>query len=148
VAFPLLALIVIAAIGVSGCSDDSKEAPGPKLSPDVERGREVFVAAGCLNCHVYDGEGAQSLGAPELTREGERNRGIAWQIRHLRKPADVVPGSPMPSFAGLGQPNLRALAAFLEASRGQIELAKLPSDVTTVSTSSARHSSWPGGTAE
>jgi hypothetical protein len=30
----------------------------------------------------------------------------------------VNPGSPMPSFAGLGQTRLKALATFLEASQG------------------------------
>ena len=33
-------------------------------------------------------------------------------------PACVNPGSPMPSFAGLGEENLRKLATFLEASKG------------------------------
>jgi hypothetical protein len=31
----------------------------------------------------------------------------------------VTPGSPMPSFAELGQDNLRKLATFLEASKGE-----------------------------
>jgi cytochrome c1 len=30
----------------------------------------------------------------------------------------VNPGSPMPPFAALGEDNLRALATFLEASKG------------------------------
>jgi ubiquinol-cytochrome c reductase cytochrome b subunit/menaquinol-cytochrome c reductase cytochrome b/c subunit len=90
--------------------------------PEAAReGAEIFAVSGCLNCHVYDEEGATNLGAPELTEEGTRNRGIDWQVRHLENPPAVVPGSPMPAFAELGQENLRALAVFLEASKGEPE---------------------------
>jgi cytochrome c1 len=53
-----------------------------------------------------------------LTAEGFKNKGVAFQIAHLKCPACVNPGSPMPSFQGLGEENLKALAAFLEASKG------------------------------
>ena len=43
-----------------------------------------------------------SRGAPELTAEGAKNKGIAFQVSHLKCPACVNSGSPMPSFAGLG----------------------------------------------
>ena len=61
---------------------------------------------------------AASLGAPDLTAEGAKNKGIAFQVAHLKCPACVNPGSPMPSFAGLGDARLLQLAAFLEASKG------------------------------
>jgi mono/diheme cytochrome c family protein len=85
---------------------------------DVTAGAETFAESGCLNCHVYLGSGAQALGAPELSAEGTKNRGIQWQIDHLINPAAVNPGSPMPSFASLGDEQLRQLAIFLEASKG------------------------------
>src|SRR6478609_10040547 len=81
-------------------------------------GAKLFAVSGCLNCHSYNGDGGHNLGAPELTAEGAKNRGIAFQISHLKCPACVNAGSPMPSFAGLGQANLEALAEFLEASKG------------------------------
>ena len=87
------------------------------LPEDAREGAGIFAVSGCLNCHVYDGIGA-SVG-PELTEEGTRNRGIDWQIRHLENPSAVTPGSTMPPFANLGQDNLRALAVFLEASKGE-----------------------------
>ena len=88
------------------------------LPPNAREGAEIFAQSACLNCHVYD-EGSSQLGAPELTEEGTRNRGIQWQIDHLEAPSRLSPGSPMPSFAQLGEDNLRKLAIFLEASKGE-----------------------------
>jgi mono/diheme cytochrome c family protein len=81
-------------------------------------GAKLFAVAGCLNCHTYNGDGGHNLGAPELTAEGAKNKGIAFQIAHLKCPACVNSGSPMPSFAGLGDQRLHSLAVFLEASKG------------------------------
>ena len=81
-------------------------------------GARLFAQVGCLNCHTYQGVGNHNLGAPDLTAEGAKNRGITFQIDHLKCPACVHPGSPMLPFADLGQKNLLALASFLEASKG------------------------------
>jgi menaquinol-cytochrome c reductase cytochrome b/c subunit len=81
-------------------------------------GAKLFAVAGCMNCHTYNGAGASYPGAPELTAEGAKNKGVAFQIAHLKCPACVNPGSPMPSFAGLGDVRLKSLATFLEASKG------------------------------
>jgi cytochrome c553 len=81
-------------------------------------GAKLFAVSGCLNCHTYNGIGGTFPGAPNLTAEGFKNKGVAFQIAHLKCPACVNPGSPMPSFQGLGEQNLAALAAFLEASKG------------------------------
>jgi cytochrome c553 len=87
-------------------------------NPQAIAGAKLFAVSGCLNCHTYESDGGHNLGAPVLTDEGSKNKGIAFQIAHLKCPACVNPGSPMPSFAGLGQDNLAKLAAFLEASKG------------------------------
>jgi quinol---cytochrome c reductase cytochrome c subunit, bacillus type len=87
-------------------------------NPQAIAGAKLFAVAGCLNCHTYLGDGGTNLGAPDLSAEGAKNRGIAFQIKHLQNPSSVSPGSPMPSFAGLGQQRLQELAAFLEASKG------------------------------
>jgi len=81
-------------------------------------GAKLFAVAGCLNCHTYNGAGGTNLGAPDLTAEGSKNKGVAFQIKHLQNPASVNPGSPMPSFAGLGDARLKQIAEFLEASKG------------------------------
>jgi menaquinol-cytochrome c reductase cytochrome b/c subunit len=81
-------------------------------------GAKIFAQVGCLNCHSYLGTGGGFAGAPNLSAEGSKNKGIKFQIDHLKCPSCVNPGSPMPSFATLGEDNLRKLATFLEASKG------------------------------
>ena len=87
-------------------------------NPQAIAGAKLFAVSGCLNCHTYLGLGGGFAGAPNLTAEGAKNKGIDFQIRHLKNPAGVNPGSPMPSFQGLGTANLTKLATFLEASKG------------------------------
>jgi mono/diheme cytochrome c family protein len=81
-------------------------------------GANLFAESGCTNCHTYLGTGSSNLGAPDLSGEGSKNKGIQFQISHLTCPSCVNPGSPMPSFKDLGNDNLRKLATFLEASKG------------------------------
>jgi menaquinol-cytochrome c reductase cytochrome b/c subunit len=81
-------------------------------------GARIFAQVGCLNCHSYLNTGGGFAGAPDLTEEGKRNKGIKFQVDHLECPSCVNPGSPMPSFKDLGQANLRQVAVFLEASKG------------------------------
>jgi menaquinol-cytochrome c reductase cytochrome b/c subunit len=82
------------------------------------KGANLFAESGCTNCHTYLGTGSSNLGAPDLSAEGSKNKGIQFQIDHLKCPSCVNPGSPMPPFAALGETNLKALATFLEASKG------------------------------
>jgi cbb3-type cytochrome oxidase cytochrome c subunit len=82
-------------------------------------GANLFAESGCTNCHTYLGVGSSNLGAPDLSEEGAKGKGIQFQIDHLKCPSCVNPGSPMPPFAALGEDNLHKLATFLEASKGQ-----------------------------
>jgi len=90
-----------------------------KLPPAAQPGAKLFAVAGCTACHTYLGAGGSQLGAPDLTSIGTRHLGIDFQIRHLKCPSCVNPGSPMPKFASLGDKTLRQLAIFLEASKGK-----------------------------
>jgi menaquinol-cytochrome c reductase cytochrome b/c subunit len=81
-------------------------------------GANLFAESGCVACHTYLGTGSTNLGAPDLSSEGAKSKGIQFQIDHLKCPSCVNPGSPMPPFAALGDANLRKLAIFLEASKG------------------------------
>ena len=81
-------------------------------------GANLFAESGCTNCHTYLGVGSSNLGAPDLSAEGAKGKGIDFQINHLKCPSCVNPGSPMPPFAALGEDNLHKLAVFLEASKG------------------------------
>src|SRR6266699_2993471 len=88
------------------------------LPQNAVPGAKLFASSGCTACHTYDGVGSSNLGAPDLTDIGSKNLGIDFQVRHLKCPSCVTPGSPMPKFASLGDANLRKLAIFLEASKG------------------------------
>jgi mono/diheme cytochrome c family protein len=81
-------------------------------------GANLFAESGCTNCHTYLGTGSSNLGAPDLSAEGAKSKGIEFQVSHLECPSCVNPGSPMPAFKDLGNENLQKLAAFLEASKG------------------------------
>lgn len=130
----LLWLFVLAAVAV-GWGPFSGSNPVPVFStaprPDVpewiwrERlparavpGAKLFAVAGCTACHIYAGAGSSNFGAPDLTAIGSRRLGVIFFIRRLRCPSCVKSGSPMPSFASLGEERLRQLAIFLEASKG------------------------------
>jgi mono/diheme cytochrome c family protein len=90
-----------------------------QLPKNAEPGAKLFAVAGCTACHTYLGTGSSNLGAPDLTAIGTRNLGLDFQVRHLKCPSCVVPGSPMPKFESLGDERLRQLATFLEASKGK-----------------------------
>jgi menaquinol-cytochrome c reductase cytochrome b/c subunit len=81
-------------------------------------GAKLFASSGCTACHTYLGTGAANLGAPNLSDEGSKNKGIDFQVRHLECPSCVNPGSPMPSFKSYSKSDLTKLATFLEASKG------------------------------
>jgi menaquinol-cytochrome c reductase cytochrome b/c subunit len=106
------------ALGAELVADVPNWVKSEKLPPQAVPGAKLFATSGCLNCHTYLGVGGSQLGAPDLSAEGSKNKGITFQIEHLKCPSCVNKGSPMPSFAAFGNANLRKLASFLEASKG------------------------------
>lgn len=116
---------------------------GVMRGDDVARGREVYIAEGCIHCHsqylrprvatevLNWGPAtplAEALGAapplfgtrrqgPDLSQVGNR-RSAEWNRLHLIAPQAISPGSRMPSyaylFAGDGKPG-EALLAYLAA---------------------------------
>ena len=80
------------------------------------RGAELFAQSGCLNCHTYLGQGSGNLGAPDLSEIGQTND-AEYFVRYLANPA-AFNNNVMGSYSYLGQENLEALGAFLEASKG------------------------------
>jgi mono/diheme cytochrome c family protein len=82
----------------------------------AEAGARLFAETGCLQCHTYLGLGAGNLGAPELGEIGQTNN-QDYFVRYMSNPA-AFGNTVMGSYAYLGQENLQALAAFLEASKG------------------------------
>ena len=85
-------------------------------NPEAVKGAELFAQSGCLNCHTYLGQGTGNLGAPDLSEIGATND-AAYFVRYLTNPA-AFGNNVMGSYSYLGQENLEALGAFLEASKG------------------------------
>ncbi len=81
-------------------------------------GAKIVAITDCRSCHVYAGTGARRSSAPDLTRQASRKRSVAWLVRKLRCPTCSRPASGMPSYAALGDANLRRVALFLRASKG------------------------------
>ena len=108
----------VVASELSGLVPEWAEKQGFVGNAEAEAGAKLFSQSGCLTCHIYTGAGGANLGAPELTAEGAKGRGVDWQIKHLECPSCVNAGSPMPAYKTLGADNLKKLAIFLEASKG------------------------------
>lgn len=83
------------------------------LDETGEAGLAVYNANGCAACHMIGGVGATGPG-PDLTNEADKNRGVEWQVGHLRAPAEFTPGSSMPAYDNLPDEDLQNLAVFLE----------------------------------
>jgi mono/diheme cytochrome c family protein len=81
-------------------------------------GAKITAISGCLSCHRYAGSGVRSGSAPDLTRVGLTKTTAAAHVKRLRCPTCVRADSVMPSYAALGDANLRRIAEFLRASRG------------------------------
>jgi cytochrome c oxidase cbb3-type subunit 2 len=99
--------------------------PGGTLSSPVERGRAVYIAEGCINCHsqyvrrgtrdetmwgpfrpVTGDESPPLLGnrrqGPDLRNAGNR-RSATWHALHLADPNRMLHDSRMPSYAYLAE---------------------------------------------
>ncbi len=81
----------------------------------AERGRRLFVAKGCVACHMHrevSGSGVVAVG-PELTG---RRLGSEYLQRFLADPSITGNGNRMPNL-NLKQPEIAALIAFLNTER-------------------------------
>ena len=87
-----------------------------------ERGRSLFLAAGCGGCHAIRGTAAQGTIGPDLTHFGGRMSLGAGMLqndastiaRWISGAQHVKPGNKMPSFTIFTPEDLTALASYLE----------------------------------
>jgi mono/diheme cytochrome c family protein len=92
-------------------------------APGLVEAKAVFHSLGCRGCHKVGGVGGDD--GPDLTLMGDRDparldfthvAGVhtlaAWLGEHFRAPAQVVPGSQMPTL-GLTQAQIDALTLYL-----------------------------------
>ena len=80
-----------------------------RLTPEELAGLNYFKSENCVSCHP--GGGQKGIG-PDLTEIPEMHRSPAWLVPHFKRPAEVVPGSAMPTI-NLRDTELNALSLFV-----------------------------------
>lgn len=110
-----------AAVRVASAAPLGRLTAAPGVAGDPMRGRDLFATIGCGGCHTLRGlPGASGVAGPNLTNVTLRPTLAGESIpmapetlaRWLVNPADVKPGTPMPSL-GLSGEQARDVAAFL-----------------------------------
>ncbi len=92
------------------------------LPPEVHDGAVIVAGSGCLNCHVYAGQGASGPG-PELTAIGAQSgKDAAYFARYVENPR-AFGNNIMPQFGAkfggsLSDEELQQVGEFLAASKG------------------------------
>jgi cytochrome c oxidase subunit 2 len=99
-----------------------RQRPHPEPTGDLLRGRDLFFAAACHNCHAVRGTRAQGLVGPDLTHMGSRrtigaatvpntHENLARWVRnpHLDKPGNRMPHSTLPDA------DVEAVTRYLES---------------------------------
>ena len=92
-------------------------AQAPAALPAAERGRRLFVAKGCVTCHLHrdvSGSGVVAVG-PELT---SRHLAAEYLQRFLADPSITGSANRMPNL-NLKPPEIAALIAFLNKPEAQ-----------------------------
>jgi cytochrome c2 len=87
-----------------------------RLRGQAARGATVFAREGCLSCHRYLGSGRSRFGGRELTNGGPSRRSAAGYAAYVADP-EKAGNALMPGYGDLAEANLRAIGAFLVASR-------------------------------
>jgi hypothetical protein len=94
------------------------DAPAPPPLAEAERGRRLFVAKGCITCHLHRDLSTTSLGiGPELTT---RRFPPEYLTRFLANPPAVyaaAAGAPQMPNLHLKAPEIAALIAFINTER-------------------------------
>jgi menaquinol-cytochrome c reductase cytochrome b/c subunit len=81
-------------------------------------GAKLFAETGCQQCHTYLGSGSSNLGAPDLSNEGTKGRGVQGLADYISDPSKFG-NNVMPRFGEQFTPaQIKAIATFLDASKG------------------------------
>jgi len=102
---------------VEAQSKSSDEPVIPSSISQVEYGRQLFIAKGCITCH-YNSKAASSseywtieMGAPNLSKFSASAEVIAMR---LKDPSSVKSDTGMPTL-GLSKSEIEALVAFINS---------------------------------
>jgi mono/diheme cytochrome c family protein len=124
----MFALLSLGLLLLTGCSSNdtanSPSQPPQGASPgraatgagatgggDVaDKGKAVFAANNCGNCHALNGQGGGK--APDLSKIGGEHD-ATWIAAHVKDPKTHNPNSKMPAFDKLSEDDLKALSDYL-----------------------------------
>lgn len=103
-------------------SEQQKPAAEP-ANPQLQQGRQLFLANRCGLCHTIRGTAATGTAGPDLTHVGSRlglaaatlPNGAGALAAWITGTQHVKPDSKMPSFRQFSPEELHALAAYLES---------------------------------
>lgn len=121
-----------AALGISllffalVASESQQPKPGLHKTPassDASRGQKIF-STNCVGCHGLDGKGSQR--APNIATNPQVQKLSAEELINII--SEGVPGTGMPAFKHLGQPAIKATAAYVKSLQGGGGSTKLPGD--------------------
>jgi menaquinol-cytochrome c reductase cytochrome b/c subunit len=97
------------------------ERQGFEDNEEAVAGATLFAEAGCQQCHTYLGAGSVNLGAPDLSEIGAGDQGEDYFFRYVSNPAEFG-NNVMPKYGEqFSDEQLRSIAVFLDASRGEQE---------------------------
>ncbi len=125
--------LTVAAVLQTPAAAAIAESEGPmdwlELTPEEMAGVGYFKQEHCGSCHTL-GLAQEDKPGPNLGAGGV-SRNAAWMIAHFKQPAQMIPGSQMPTVA-LKNAELNALAAFLLKLTPQnaVKMQEVPSYAT------------------
>ena len=87
----------------------------------VVQGKQIFTSS-CAQCHGLDGKGSER--APNIVDRANAQRASDSQIFQIIQ--NGVPGTGMPAFHSLHNPQIRAVVVYIRALQGKNKTAALP----------------------
>lgn len=96
--------------GASPTAGENQPPKGDKKGTSSPAGQQIFLSAGCSNCHQIDGRGG-TIG-PDLSNIGAK-RNADYLEKFIGTPKKVNPGTIMPA-ANLSEAKLSALVNYLK----------------------------------
>jgi len=103
----IMIIIAMAYLTLLGASSGSPSEIELATKPQYEQGKEIVAQSGCLACHAIGENGAHGGLGPDLTEIGTKIPRAA-----IKQSVEIGPGI-MPSFRGLGEKDLNAVADYL-----------------------------------
>ena len=103
----ILIIIAMAKLTLLGASAGSPSEIELATKPRYEQGKAIVAESGCLACHAIGENGAHGGLGPDLTEIGSKIPRAA-----IKQSVEIGPGI-MPSFRGLGEEDLNAVADYL-----------------------------------